>query len=304
MSTRAVPAAGPHAFAIDASAVATFTLLVMLCSRHLIAMTVLVPAVIGARFLLVARLPHRERHLPLGTDVTLFALGTVLGASNDWMSVVRHGVYDYRVPVFFPELSTIPLWMLLSWGLILRFVVTLSCWSTLDPPAGLRATVHLGKWRVTSPGLRLALALALVVATRQCIYRTARDPLLSWLPFALALLIHGLVLRPDRHDRKLMALAATVGPAVEVLDIRVGGLHHYELGWIAGVPVWIVLWWVLGVPIWKEVSWRLVARLGAGARRPSYNGVPVAANHAHPGSPRKHHEPRPLRAERDQASAS
>jgi hypothetical protein len=85
--------------------------------------------------------------------------------------------------------------------------------------------------------------------------------LLSWLPFAAALVIYVLVFRLGPHERVLLALAAIVGPLVEILFIQVGGLHRYHLGWFGGVPLWIILWWMLAVLVWDDVSARLLARL-------------------------------------------
>lgn len=112
-----------------------------------------------------------------------------------------------------------------------------------------------------SSPLKLTVELVLVFATRQLLYRYYLDPLLSWAPFAAALLVYVALFRPSGHERILMALAAVVGPAVEIAFIRAGHLHHYHLGWLGGVPLWIVLWWVLAVLIWNDVSGRLLGAL-------------------------------------------
>jgi hypothetical protein len=85
-------------------------------------MSVLVTAVIAVRLAIWLELPRAERDLDGAAEVVFFAIGTVVGAVNDWNSVTRHRVYDYGVSTDLPRLSLIPLWMLLYWGLILRFM--------------------------------------------------------------------------------------------------------------------------------------------------------------------------------------
>jgi hypothetical protein len=109
----------------------------------------------------------------------------------------------------------------------------------------------------------------LALLTRQTIYRSYDDPIWSWLPFALALAAAWIVLRPDRRRLGLLLGVGVAGPMVEVLYIQVGHLHRYRLGWLAGVPLWIVLWWVLAVLILEQLLARVAPRArrgGAGAR--------------------------------------
>ncbi|MBK9033779.1 MAG: hypothetical protein IPL61_21350 [Myxococcales bacterium] len=218
-------------------------------------MTALVPAVIAARFALLAAVPRGRRALGLPAEAVFFALCTVVGAVNDWNSVTRHRVYDYRVPVDLPSVSTIPLWMLLYWGLVLRFLATLFRWRrlALPPPAA------------AHPGARIAVLLALVVITRQAVYRTFADPVWSWLPFALAIAVAVIALRPGRARLLVLAGFVVVGPLVEVLYIQLGHLHAYHLGWLGGVPVWIALWWGLAALVWDDLSRRLQTRLRSAA---------------------------------------
>ncbi|MCC6524310.1 MAG: hypothetical protein IT373_16750, partial [Polyangiaceae bacterium] len=42
-------------------------------------------------------------------------------------------------------------------------------------------------------------------------------------------------------------------------------LHRYALGWLGGVPVWILLWWVLGMLLVADFGARLFARLAPAA---------------------------------------
>ena len=103
--------------------------------------------------------------------------------------------------------------------------------------------------------------MLLVLATRQLLYRYYLDPVLSWLPFAVALLAYAALFGVPAHERRLAALAALGGPAVEIAFIHIGGLHHYHLGWFGGVPLWIILWWILAVLIWNDLSARLLELL-------------------------------------------
>ena len=251
---------GSRALAIDAAALVVVSLAISLAADRLLLMSALVAGVVATRLLAWLALPRRERGCGRATEVLFFGACTLLGAFNDWLSVCVHRVYDYGVPHAFPALSTIPLWMLLTWGVILRFAATLAGWRALDPPPEPRDDVWLGRRRVRSGPLKVAMELALVLGTRQCIYRLYSDPVLSWLPFAAALLLWILLTRPDGRDRWLLGLAIVVGPVVEVLYVQVGGLHRYQLGWFAGVPLWIVLWWALGVPVWADLSARLLRR--------------------------------------------
>jgi hypothetical protein len=188
---------------------------------------------------------------PMGREAGFLLICTVVGAFNDWNTVDGHGVYAYALPAEAPHISSIPLWMLAYWGLILRFVATLGASERLGPLSGRR------------PPWRLGVMLLLVVLTRQGIYRFSLDPWLSWLPFAAAALVWIVVLRPDAHDRRLGALALAVGTGAEVALIQIGGLHHYELGIVGGVPLWIILWWPMATLVWKEVAYALTSMPGS-----------------------------------------
>ncbi|MBW2457902.1 MAG: hypothetical protein JRI68_25580, partial [Deltaproteobacteria bacterium] len=197
-------------------------------------------------------------------EALLCVLCLALGAFNDWSSVHRHQIYDYTVPHYFPTLSSIPIWMLLYWGMILRFFVSLCRWRRLAPPA--RPDNRLRGLDGDHPWLKMGLQVALVMGTRQTIYRLHDDPWWSWLPFAIAIGCWLLLFRPDRHDAKLLALFAIGGPGIEILYIQVGGLHQYGLGWLGGVPLWIALWWLLAVLVGKDLSARLLRLMAAKAQ--------------------------------------
>ena len=101
--------------AIDAACVIVVSIAISFASDRLLLMTILVPIVISARMVCLA-LGAGGSRVPMRAEIVFFALCTLLGAFNDWNSVVNHRIYDYTVPVHFPGFSTIPLWMLLFWG--------------------------------------------------------------------------------------------------------------------------------------------------------------------------------------------
>ena len=259
--------ASDRGFAIDLAAVAAVAVAICAASDARLFMTILVPAVVLLRVAFWSRLPPSERGMSMIAELLFFGLCFFVGAANDWSSVVRHRVYDYDVPHLSSAFPSIPGWVLLYWGIILRFVTTLCRWQRLGPPPQAADEIHLGVRVPSSPWIKVSIELLLVVATRQLLYRNYLDPVLSWLPFAGALLVYGAFFRPLRHERLLAVLAAGVGPAVEIAFIRVGHLHHYHLGWLGGVPLWIVLWWVLAVLIWNDLSARLLARMDCTVKR-------------------------------------
>ena len=253
------PGAPPHVrrvAVVDGAVLAAGLLAIAVLAQHVLVMSALIPALVVLRMLLWVRVARPAR---LGPELRFLAVCTVLGATNDWLSVVHHRVYDYTVPVLFPALTTIPVWMLVFWGLILRAMASVAHALVPGPPAD---TVGLGRARRHHPAARIALLLLLVVATRQAIYRLYAHPVLSWLPFALALAVYAGVLGVDRARARLLAVTLAVGPAVEALTIHTSGLHRYHLGWLAGVPLWIVLWWALAILAWADLAPRLRAWLG------------------------------------------
>ena len=239
--------------AIDLAAVVAISAAICLAAQRLAFMTVFVPLVIAAR-LVAVKAADRERSFK--AEVVFLALCTVLGAFNDWNSVCHKRIYDYTVPHEF-AFSTIPTWMLLFWGLILRFVARLARWRGLGPDGAPNNRVGLGRYTIESAGGKVVAELLLVAVTRAFIYRYYMDPWLSWLPFLAALTVWGILFHTTRHDAKLAGLFLAGGPIIEILYIQVGHLHRYHLGWIGGVPVWIVLWWVLIVLIWKDLALRI-----------------------------------------------
>lgn len=72
---------------------------------------------------------------------------------------------------------------------------------------------------------------------------------------------------PAARARRLAIVALAVGPIAEALLIRVAHLHAYALGWLCGVPLWIVLWWALGALVWAEAAPRLERATAALATR-------------------------------------
>lgn len=242
-----------RAVVVDVGAMLGVGVAVCLASQRLSFMTALVVAALVVRLALACAWGGRA----LRVELPFFALCTLLGAANDWNTVVRHGVYVYSVPTDLAW-STIPLWMLLYWGLVLRAI------------ASLASSARLGETRASAGMGSVAAQLALVLATRQAIYRLWSDPFWSWAPFALALLVYVLVLRPPERARRLALVALVAGPPVEMAFIHLGGLHRYALGWFFGVPLWIVLWWALGVLVFADLAPRLeraLARALTPARR-------------------------------------
>ncbi len=252
--------AGDRAVAVDVAAVSIVAVAVCVAADRLALMSTLVPAVIVARLAAWRALPVRARGHGLGVELAFLSLCAALGGFNDWNTVVRHGVYAYTVPADHPELSTIPTWMLLYWGLILRAIATLARWSRL----GARSPDRVRVVRRTLEGApaKIAAQLALVLVTRQAIYRLWDRPIASWLPFALALAAYAWMFRPGAREARIAVAFLVIGPVVEALFIRVGGLHRYALGWFFGVPLWIVLWWVLAILIWSDLAPRIEASLG------------------------------------------
>ncbi len=251
---------------VDALAVGAIAVGVCLASGHLAFMSVLVFGTVLARF---AGLGRVRGHGGLAAEARFFTLCTLLGAFNDWSSVARHGIYHYTVPAAVPALGGIPVWMMLYWGLILRFIVRLACWQGNDAGAIPRDRVRtLSGWR-SSATRKVGLQIAILLATRQSIYRTFEDPLWSWLPFAIGALVYVVAFGLDAQERKLAFFIALVGPTLEVLMIQVGGLHEYALGWIGGMPLWIAIWWVLAALIWKDLGRRLERVLADQAYIPS-----------------------------------
>ncbi|MBS1150475.1 MAG: hypothetical protein H6Q89_2173 [Myxococcaceae bacterium] len=255
MRTRATTKAE---LAIDGAAIVAVSVGICTFSHQIPAMTALVVAAWFARTVAWSRL--RPRH-GLGTELAFSAIATGVGAFNDWNSVDGHRIYDYAVPTDLAGVSSLPLWMLLYWGLILRFLATLALCECFGSDPSPRPLVRVGPFNSSQPWVKIAAQLALVVATRQAIYRAYLDPVLSWLPFLAAGAVHFAIFGWDHRERRLVALALVIGPLVEILYIQVGGLHRYHLGWLGGVPLWIVLWWAVSLLIWRDLAPRLLALL-------------------------------------------
>jgi len=242
-------------FAIDAAAILAVSVAICLASQRLLFMTIFVPLVLLVRIAAMAHMGERE-DASIKAELLFLLICTVLGAFNDWNSVCNKQIYRYTVPHWF-DFSTIPLWMLLFWGMILRFIARLARWRTLGPPEQASDLVGIGKWRMENAWVKIALELALVLATRQAVYRFHSHPVLSWLPFLIALALVLVLFHPTRHDAKLLAIFAAGGPLIEIAYIRIGELHAYALGWIGGVPLWIALWWLVAALIWKDLAFRI-----------------------------------------------
>jgi hypothetical protein len=246
---------GNRAFVLDAMTIIVVSAAILTAADRLEFMTVFVPVVLALRVVLYHLLPAAEKLWPAWVEGLIVIGFALIGGFNDWNSVVNHRIYDYTVPVSYPELTTIPGWMLLFWGMILRFFFTLGRWRRLDPPAEPRNGVWLWR-RYDNAWLKVGLLFVLLIATRQSIYRLYDDPLLSWLPFALAIGAYAILFRPLRHEWRILTIMLIGGPIVEALYIQIGGLHYYHHGIFFGVPAWIVLWWALAALIWSDISFR------------------------------------------------
>lgn len=253
---------GDLAFGLDTAVVVAASVLICTSAGDLERMRVAMPLLLGARLVAWALLPRRERDTGALVEAGLFCGGAALGGLNDWVSVDLFRVYSYRVPTDLAGISRIPSWMLLFWGMILRYPLTLAHWRRLAlPPHG--SAVFLGRRAVGGVPARLVVLLVVIATTRQCVYRLYGDSLWSWLPMGVGLALVLALLQPDARRLRLAAFVFVVGPAVEALYIRVAGLHVYELGWLAGVPLWIALWWVIAVLAWEEVASRVVGERAA-----------------------------------------
>ena len=252
-------------FLIDAAVIVLASVAISLAASQLTFMTVFIPALILARLLAIAAVAKTEG-TDLKAELVLLLICTLLGAFNDWNSVCNKKIYDYTVPTDL-SFSTIPLWMLLYWGMILRFIARLARWAPLAPSERISNTVGRGSWIIDNAAVKVSVELLLVLGTRQMIYRFYLDPLLSWIPFLGALAVYPLLFGITRHDLKLLGIFLIGGPAIEILYIQAGGLHQYHLAWLAGVPLWIALWWLVIVLIWKDLAYRIETGLRKAFRK-------------------------------------
>lgn len=241
--------------AVDALVIALASAAICLASKALLFMTIFIPLLLLARMATVMALARSEG-VNIGAELLFLLICTAFGAFNDWNSVCNNKIYLYTVPHYF-KFSTIPIWMLLFWGMILRFVARLARWKALGAGEEVTNTIGVGKFKWQSGLVRVIFQLLLVFATRQAIYRNYMDPLWSWIPFLMALVLFFMVGQTNKHDLKLVGIFLLGGPLIEILYIQVGTLHYYHLGWLGGVPLWIALWWLLIVVIWKDLAFRI-----------------------------------------------
>ena len=245
--------------AIDAAVVAAVSIAICIASHNLVFMTVFVPAVILLRMLLLWSI-SKKQNVNIKAEMVFLAICTLLGGFNDWNTVVNKGVYVYTVPHFF-TFSSIPLWMLLFWGMILRFFARFARWSALGPPDKASNIVHIGNSQIDSAAVKVIVELLIVLLTRMAIYKLYMHPVFSWLPFLAGLALALYLFKPLAHDYKLLIAFLVIGPFIEALYIQVGDLHYYHLGWFAGVPLWIIVWWMLIIMIWKDLALRIESTL-------------------------------------------
>ena len=243
-------------FILDASLMAIISVLICFASGKLILMTIAIPLLLLIR-LIVAGLISKMEGWKLFPEIVFFSVCTILGAFNDWNSVVNKGIYDYHVPHLF-DFSTIPFWMLLYWGLILRFMAGIA-WRISNEKSSDK--IGIGKLAIENGLVKAVLGLIFLLLTRQFIYRFYLDPVWSWLPFLIAIAIYFITAFPSKKDIWLVSAFLLGGPVIEMIYINIGELHSYHLGWIGGVPLWIILWWILAILIWKDIGGRLYKML-------------------------------------------
>ena len=200
------------------------------------------------------------REHPLGVELGLYVTCILFGGLNDWNTVFRHRVYEYTVPSDIPQWSSIPLWMLILWGPILRFVVSLGRFRRLGEADADPNLVRLPGFQKSSAWLCVALSLALVLITRQFTYRLSLHVVFSWLPYLVAIVAYVAMFRPAARKRNLAIFFILVGTLFEVLLAKGAGLHRYNLGWVFGIPIWIVLWWGLGAVIISDFAERALSK--------------------------------------------
>lgn len=263
-------------FAVDLVALGVGSWLICRAATDLPAMSIAMAGLIGIRTIMAGWLVRREGGRVVD-ELLVFLICMLIGAFNDWNTVVRHGIYRYAVPVYWPQWSTIPVWMLAYWGIILRamaglFIVVAG--ETSD-------RVQWGRWRRDHAGARLGIQLGLVAVARQAIVAWWWHPILSWAVPLIALVVRIVVVPPTRRELLALGVLLAVGPAVESLYILVAGLHVYALGWLGGVPLWIVVWWALGGSTWGELAVRGLSR----TRRPNSATTTLRATSASRATP-------------------
>ncbi|MBT3981774.1 MAG: hypothetical protein HOE90_10500 [Bacteriovoracaceae bacterium] len=243
-----VKATNGKSLLVDTFVIVAISILICFFSKKLLLMSIVVPLILAVRLIYtLIRFDEKKQ------EIILYTICTILGAFNDWNSVVGKGVYDYHAPVYFPEFSTIPIWMLLYWGMILRYMAAVAWWPGLGKDVELKNEVHLGSKVWKSTPTKIILQLAIVFVTRQFIYHYYLDSVLSFAPFVVALILYSLIFRPNKREIKLGLLCISLGTVVEILYIGAGDLHYYHHGILFGVPIWISLWWSLSVIIWKDI---------------------------------------------------
>lgn len=240
--------------AIDAVAVLIISFAFCLAGDRLVFMTLLVPAVIFLRFLFLAGLGREA--IDLKAEIIFYLICTIIGIVNDLNSVIQHELYHYSLPRFSASIPT-PIWMLLFWGLILRSLARFSRWQALNPPQHISNEIGIGRHVMSNGCAKVIFEIILVLLSRQAIYKTYTHPVFSWLPLTIILFIAIGTLKLSRHDWKILSIFAIFGPITEIIYIQVGHLHVYQLGWIAGAPIWIFLWWIIVMLIWKDFAFRI-----------------------------------------------
>lgn len=244
-----LPVASRRLLLLDTAVAAIISGLILAAAHLLTLMSIAVPAILLMRLGLAVQICRKEGR-SLAGEVLFYLICTLLGAFNDWNSVVHHAIYEYQVPYCF-TFSTIPVWMLLYWGLVLRLMAGAG-WMVAgsSPPDKL----GIGRHFIRSVGVRLIFLIILGLLTRRFIYIHYLHPVMSWMPFLVAFLLALVTTYPGRRDFYFLGICLVAGPLVEIAYINLGQLHVYYLGVVAGLPVWLILWWLLSAMIWREAS--------------------------------------------------
>lgn len=235
-----------NAFYLDLLVMIIVSILIAFKAQDLLFMTITIPSILMIRLFFVVSFNRSQASDQL---IFIYLVATIIGAFNDYNSVVIKKIYSYTVPVYFESLSSIPIWMLLFWGMILQFILSLKVFlqSYFD-----ELNCNSNTFSIPALLRKFIIQAGILLSTRQCIYLFFMDPFWSWFPFAVALTIYTVFYIRKKSEVCLLLFAIIIGPMIEAIFITIGKLHFYHLGIFFGVPFWIILWWPLAALIWSD----------------------------------------------------
>ena len=182
-------------------------------------------------------------------DEWFFLLGLAAGGGNDLFSMIR-GVYAYTPPHLLPW--PIPLWIFPFWGQVfLLFRRALDYGPFRGPGVG----------KVLQWDSRLAADLVILAIFKFFVYGYASHLYLPSLVGVLLLGARFAVLRPTPTEWRVLAITMTVGPAYEIILVKLG-LYNYQHGYFFGLPVWLLVFWALSLLISKNLYDRMERAFG------------------------------------------